>query len=99
MKITAMKKIILSGIVILVLTLTIGINLNFTKASSGIALKNIEALARGEGGGGGTSKPKGTYSCTYRKGFTAYKIYDVGCKCSKYTDFESGATTCTCSNY
>lgn len=46
-----MKKKILGGIAILALAFTIGINLNLTKTTKGIALKNIEALAQGEGGG------------------------------------------------
>jgi len=102
--ITAMKKsifVLLASICIaLFFAMNVSINLSKDQSKSGLALKNIEALARGETPGGDKSKPKGTYGCTPRAGFTAYKIYDdAGCKCSKWPNYYPASEVCTCSNY
>ena len=99
-----MKKsifVLLASICIaLFFAMNVSINLSKDQSKSGLALKNIEALARGVTPGGDKSKPKGTYGCTPRAGFTAYKIYDdAGCKCSKWPNYYPASEVCTCSNY
>ena len=87
-----MKKIILLASLCIALFFAINVSINLSKdqSKSGLALKNIEALARGETPGGDKSKPKGTYGCTPRAGFT---------KCSKWPNYDPASEVCTCSNY
>lgn len=79
--------------------MNVSINLSKDQSKSGLALQNIEALARGETPGGGSSKDAYASSYHDENGWHVYEKATSPCWCIGYAKRKPvGRSICTCTN-